>query len=565
MSPVRLRVVVAGLVLAVVVVVGRASQVMVLEAATWEQRARSQQQRVISVPGRRGQILSADGYVLAGSVDRVAVQLNTAALRYPELFVDVAAPLLGTTAVELLERVTDGPRTIWLTQRLDRETAEAIQALAPAAVVLVPDSDRFYPLGRLAAPVVGFVGREELKTLGRVGLEQAYDEYLSGTPDEYLAVRDAIQRQLRLERLRAGRAGFDLELTLHARLQAVTQEVLERVVSDLGAKGAAAVVLDPRTGALLALGSAPSFDPASPGHITPDLWRLRPVQDAYEPGSTVKPIVAAAALGAGAVRPGDRFDCSRRGIMLAGRWIRDHAGPGYYSLDEIVVESANAGIVMVAERMTAEELRGAFSAFGFGETAGVGFPGEVSGLLLPVSRWSRLSKSGVALGQELTATPVQMAVAYAAIANGGWLARPTLVRRAISADRSLPAPPEWRRRVLDAALAERVRSMLEGVVADGTGTRAQVPGYRVAGKTGTAQQAVDGRFDDLHHVAWFAGFLPNPDPRVVVVVAVEQPTTTFWASLTAAPAFAAIAGAAASLLELPSTPDAETEKGRPTA
>jgi cell division protein FtsI/penicillin-binding protein 2 len=553
------------LVVATVVVVLRASQVMILEAATWEQKARSQQQRVISVPGRRGQIVSSDGYVLAGSVDRVAVQLNTAALRYPELFVDVAAPLLGTTAAELLQRVTDGPRAIWLAQRLDQETAEAIRALAPAAVVVVPDSDRFYPLGRLAAPVVGFVGREELTTVGRVGLEQAYDEFLAGAPDEYLAVRDAVQRQLRLERLRAGRPGFDLELTLHARLQAVTQKVLEDAVEKLGAKSAAAVVLDPRTGALLALGSAPSFDPSSPGRITPDQWRLHPVQDAWEPGSTVKPIVAAAALGFGAVRPGERFDCSRRGIMLAGRWIRDHASPGYYSLDEIVVESANAGIVMVAERMTPEELRGAFSAFGFGEVTAVGFPGEMTGLLLPVSRWSRLSKSGLALGQELTVTPLQMAVAYAAFANGGWLAHPTLVRRATSSDRSLPTPPQWRRRVMDAALAERVRSMLEGVVKDGTGKMAQVPGYRVAGKTGTAQQAVDGRFDDQHHVAWFAGFLPNPDPQAVVVVAVEQPTTTFWASQTAAPAFSAIAGAAASLLELPSTPEDETEKGGTSA
>jgi len=560
-NPGRLRVVVAGLVLATVVVVGRAGQVMVLEGATWEQRARSQQQRVISVPGRRGQILSADGYVLAGSVDRVAVQLSTAALRYPNLFADVAAPLLGTTAPELLERVTGRPRAIWLAQQLEKETAEMIQALAPAAVVLVPDSDRFYPLGRLAAPVVGFVGREELRTLGRVGLEQAFDEFLSGAPDEYLAVRDAVQRQLRLERLRAGRAGFDLELTLHARLQAVTQEVLEGVVAELGAKGAAAVVLDPRTGGVLALGSAPSFDPTVPGRTSPVEWRLRPVQDAYEPGSTVKPIVAAAALASGAVRPGERFDCSRRGIMLAGRWIRDHAGPGYYSLDEIVVESANAGIVMLAERMTPEALRGAFAAFGFGEAAGAGFPGEASGLLLPVSQWTRLSRSGVALGQELTATPLQMAVAYAAIANGGWLAQPTLVRRASGAEPSQPPATQWRRRVVDAALAERLRSMLEGVVADGTGTLAQVRGYRVAGKTGTAQQAVDGRFDDQHHVAWFAGFLPNPEPRVVVVVAVEQPATTFWASQTAAPAFSAIAGAAASLLELPSSPVVEGETG----
>jgi cell division protein FtsI/penicillin-binding protein 2 len=244
--------------------------------------------------------------------------------------------------------------------------------------------------------------------------------------------------------------------------------------------------------------------------------------------------------------------------MHLGHWIRDHATPGLYSLDQIISESANAGIVMVAERLEPATLRGALSAFGLGESTGVGFPGEVDGLLPPVSGWTPLSRSGVALGQELTVTPLQMALAYAAIANDGWLPTPTLVRRATGSSRSVPSPPEWRRRVVDAALARRLRSMLERVVSEGTGALAQVPGYRVAGKTGTAQQAVDGRFDDEHHVAWFAGFLANPDPQVVVVVAIEQPNTTFWASATAAPAFARIAAAAASLLDLPSLPPVET-------
>jgi cell division protein FtsI/penicillin-binding protein 2 len=541
----RLSAVAAVLVLGALVVAGRSVQVSVFEHDEWLQHALRQQQRVIEVPGPRGTIRTADGYILATSVARVALQVDTQLLQYPELFARAAAPLLDVPEHELVSRLGGGRRWVWLAQRVPPEVGEQVRSLAASSVVLVPDFARIYPQGRLAAPVVGFVGREELNTVGRSGFEHHFDGELAGEPQRYLSIHDAVRRRVRLERLRGGRSGSDLELTLNARLQARTESVLGEAVARHAAHAASAVVADAQTGRIFALVSLPSFDPGDPGSAPAENWRLRPVQDAFEPGSTIKPVIAAAALAAGVVRPGERFNCTDRGVRVAGHWVRDHAQPGRYTLDEVVIFSANVGIIEAAERVPAAFLSRALSAFGFGTRTGVDFPAEARGLLAEPRSWSSMSRAGLALGQELTVTPLQMTMAYAAIANGGWLPRPTLLASGPADD----VPP--RTRVMDEELARRLQTMLEGAVREGTGEQARVPGFRVAGKTGTAQRVVDGTFDDEHHSAWFAGFLPMPEPRIVIVVAVEDPRVRdFWASTVAAPIFAEIAGAAASILDL---------------
>jgi cell division protein FtsI/penicillin-binding protein 2 len=542
------------IVLAVVLAVGagaiavRSLQIAVFEHDRWQKLALRQQQKKIEVPSLRGTIRSADHYVLATSVERSAIQVDTKHLEYPKIFVQAAAPLLECPPQLLQRRLQRGGRSVWLAKQVRRDVADEIRRLAPQAVVLVPDFERVYPLGSLAAPVVGFTGREELLTVGRAGFEHSFDAVLAGEPEQYLSIHDAIQRQVLLRRLHAGRAGSDLELTIIARLQASAEAALASALSEHGALAGSAVVADARSGAVLAIASLPSFDPAKPGDSPPENWRLRAVQDAVEPGSTVKPMVAAAALAANAIGSGERFDCLDKGMRVAGHWVRDHAEPGRYTVDEVVVHSANVGIIKIAERLPDNMLWRAFDAFGFGRKTGVGFPAEARGLMPATDTWSRMSPTGFALGQEMTASPLQIAMAYAAIANGGWLPRPHLLPPSKNgASRSSP-----RARVLDETLAARMRSMLEAVVVEGTGAGARIPGFRVAGKTGTAQRAVDGTFDDKHHIAWFAGFLPMPDPRVVIVVSVEDPQIDdFWASTVAAPVFADIAAAAAATLDLP--------------
>ncbi len=546
----RFLTVAAMLALGATLVFGRSVQISVLEHAEWSDLALRQQRQVITVPGPRGTIRTADGYILATSVERVAIQVDTRNLEYPKLFARAAAALLKTPSAELARRVLEGPRSVWVAQRVPRDVAEEVRLLAVRAVVLVPDFARIYPQQRLAAPVVGFVGREELNTVGRSGFEHQYDAYLSGEPEQYLAVNDAIRRQVRLERLHSGRAGYELELTLNARLQARCEAALDNAMAKHGANAASAVVVDPWTGRILALASSPSFDPANYGASPSANWRLRPVQDALEPGSTVKPIVAAAALAAGVVRDGQLFDCTDRGTRVAGHWVRDHAAPGMYTLDEVVVYSANVGIILAAERVPDKMLWGAFSAFGFGRRSGIDFPAEARGLMPETGSWSKMSSAGFALGQEITVSPLQMAMAYAAIANGGWLRRPILVQSDTGGNAT--GSDGAATRVLDERLARRLSAMLEGVVTSGTGKLAAVPGYRVAGKTGTAQRAVNGTYNDGRHTSWFAGFLPMPDPRLVIVVAVEDPAEwDYWASTVAAPVFAEIADAAVSILDIP--------------
>jgi cell division protein FtsI (penicillin-binding protein 3) len=548
----RFLAVAAVLALGATLVFGRSFQVSVLEHAEWSNLALRQQRQVITVPGPRGTIRSSDNYILATSVERVAIQVDTANLEYPELFARTAEALLDTPRGELLHRIRQGSRSLWLAKQVPRDVAEEVRQLAVRTVVLVPDFARIYPQRRLAAPVVGFVGREELNTVGRAGFEHQYDAYLSGEPEKYLAVNDAIRRKVRLERLQSGRAGYDLELTLNARLQARCEAALDNAVAIHGAKAASAVVVDPWTGRILALASLPSFDPADHSVSPPENWRLRPVQDALEPGSTVKPVVAAAALASGVVRDGQLFDCTERGTRVAGHWVRDHAAPGMYTLDEVVVYSANVGIILAAERLPDKMLWGAFSAFGFGRRSGIDFPAEARGLMPETGSWSKMSSAGFALGQELTVSPLQLAMAYAAIANGGLLLRPVLVQ-SDTGDR-VDGGDGAATRVLDERLAHRLTTMLEGVVTTGTGKLAAVPGYRVAGKTGTAQRAVNGSYADGRHTSWFAGFLPLPDPRLVIVVAVEDPAEwDYWASTVAAPVFSEIADAAVTILDIPPT------------
>jgi len=551
MSPRRLLAVVVALLLAATAVTARAVAVMGAGHRRYARMARRQQQQTLTVPSLRGEIRSRDGYLLATSVDRIAIQVDRKALSYPELFASAAAPLIGRQPQALLRRLQSGPRMVWAAQQVELATGEAVRRLAPSAVVLVPDSSRLYPLGSLAAPVLGFVGREELRTVGRSGLEHFYDTILSGASSRYLAVRDAVQRKILLRRLTEGRAGCDLRLTLDARLQTACEEILTETIGRVDARSASAVVLDPQSGEILALASVPGFDPAHAGEAERYDWRCHPIQDAFEPGSTLKPLAVAAALAAGVVRPGERFDCTHHGIDVGGHWIRDHAKPGIYTVDGVVAQSSNAGMARIAGRIPRSFLWRAMDGFGIGRRTGVGFPAEASGTLHRPETWSRLSPSGVAMGQELTATPLQLAVAYAALANGGWLLRPRLVTAADGGSVRAAAGPAERTRILGAPLARRVRSMLRRVVQEGTGVQAEVPGYPSCGKTGTAQHAVAGQFDDAHHLAWFAGFLPWDHPRAVIVVSVEEPRKDYWASSVAAPCFRRIGAVAMRMLHVP--------------
>lgn len=529
------------------VVVVRAAWVSLWEHEYWTRAARKQQEKLISIQAPRGEIRSADGYLIAASIDRWAIQVDRKELPYPRLFAAAAADLLHESPRDVEERLHLKARYIWLAKSLELEQAQNLRKLCPNAIVLVPHRDRAYPLGRTASPIIGFVGRSELELKGRAGLEKSYAKTLEGEADQCVFVTDAHGRRIQLEKIHEGRPGADLGLTIEARLQAIAERELENTVRESRAEGGSVVILEASTGNIRAMASVPFAErPSQTGRYIEKDWEIHPIQSAMEPGSTMKPFIIATALSAGLIRPGEVFDCSHRGIMVADHWIRDHAAPGRYHIDEILARSSNAGAIMVANRIPPNLLWESLDAFGFGHPPGLRLNSESAGKFWPLDHWSEMSPAGLALGQELIVSPLQLATAFAVIANGGWLLQPRLIQYV--GDSRSDTTLQIRRHVMDEALALRMQRMLEEVVLQGTGVEAAIPGIRCAGKTGTAQNAVAGGFDESHHTSWFAGFLPLPDPRWVIVVSIENPQNDYWASTVAAPLFSRI-GAATCRLE----------------
>jgi cell division protein FtsI (penicillin-binding protein 3) len=551
LSALRLRWLTVGLAAWALLVVARLVQVQVVDHHTWEAESARQRERTVEVEEPRGDITSKDGRLLAGSLERVAVYANPRKIpreQWPAVAARLAS-LVGSSSAEILADLSKREGFFYVAKDLDPQVADAVAKLRQRGVGTLRTERRVYPHGTLAGPVVGFVNAEGD---GQAGLEGFYDRTLRGVPSIYRELRDGkiapTSLDLRLDT--AGRPGQSLQLTLDCRIQEVVEEELGRTMTTTGAKGASAVVMDPTTGELLAIGSLPSYDPARVGQSPPDWLHNRAVEDALEPGSTFKPIIVAAAITAGVLDPTEMVDCSGGGIQVANLFIHDHASFGLLPVRDVLAKSSNTGAIRIAHRLSANQLDSMIREFGFGQPTRVELPAEARGIYRSPQHWSAVSRASLALGQEIAVTPLQLAQAYAIIANGGLLVRPTLVLE--TRDRSghvvTPYRPQPGQRVLPASVASSVAALLEGVVEDGTGRAADVPGFRVAGKTGTAQRASAGSYAAGHHVAWFVGFLPMPNPSLLIVVCIDEPESSYWAAEVAAPTFGRLAARVVTLL-----------------
>ena len=468
------------------------------------------------------------------------------------------ADLLGTRSTTLLDRLRDEKDFVWLARKIDRETATKVKALALPGIHLLPDSRRVHPKGSLASQLLGWVGTDND---GRAGLEYGYDREISGRPGILTVLRDArlsgetnVWKEVVRQEPVGGRS---LRLTIDSSLQYIAERELAAGVEKAGATGGSVVILDPRDASVLALASWPPFDPDSERRPGSSEWRLRPVMDAYEPGSTFKLVAATAALGAGSLREEDPVDCGDGSITVAGATIHEHEAKRYGMIpfSEALAVSSNVGFVRIGLSLGRDTFYRQVTNFGFGRATGIDLPGEKLGLLREPRSWSALSLAAMAMGQEIAITPIQLATAYAAVASGGVLQRPFVVRNIVGEDGSVirTAAPVPVRRVLDPEIARRMTAMLEGVVGHGTGKEAAVPGYVAAGKTGTAQKAVRGGYARDRFVASFAGFVPSRDPRLVMVVVVDEPKGAITGGRVAAPIFRAIAAPALAYLRVPPT------------
>lgn len=524
----------------------------VRDADTFLALARDQRLRSISLPAIRGSILDRDGHELALSRPARAVFADPRFVDAPAATARALAPLLDLKAGEIERALADDSAFVYLARRVDVNVARQIENLNLPGIGFLEESKRYYPGGELAAQLLGFVGVDEV---GLAGLEAQYDDLLSGTPGSLRIEQDPAGNPIPHGEVlhRPPVAGQDLVLTIDRDLQFQAQRALAKAVKTNGARGGTVVVMDPSTGEILVVATYPTFD-ANAFHATPlEMTKARALTDIYEPGSVNKVITAAAALEERAIDPWDVLTVPDR-YQVADHVFSDaHPHPTMgMTLTDVIAQSSNVGTIMVAERLGPSLLDEYLRRFGFGSTTGIGFPGEESGILMPAEDWWGTSMGTIPIGQGIAVTPLQMASVYATIANDGVRVEPTLVKGTIDGQgRFHDVPPGDEFRVVSKETARQVTGMLAQSVAEGTGTEAQIPGYWVAGKTGTARKPLEGALGySNEHVASFIGMLPASDPGLVVAAMLDEPATVYG-GIAAAPLFREVAESCIRYLHIP--------------
>ncbi len=530
----------------------RATWLQGVRAESLARMGQTQHRESVALPASRGTIFDRAGVELGLGERATTVYANPMQVLNPRAAALAVKRTLGLDANRVYPMLADRTRGfVYVDRQADPAQAAALQRLKLSGFGFYPEERRTYPQRSVGAQVLGYVG---IDGDGLSGLELQFDHQLSGRAGHETVVKDPSGRVIDVEHQRPETPGRDVFLTLDHTIQANAEEVLRQTVQKWHAKSASAIVLDPRTGAVLAMAVQPGYDANSFPTVARDLQRNRTVTDTYEPGSTFKLVTVAAALSERLVSPSTRFTLPYS-LHVADRVVHDaeERGTVNYSVAQILAHSSNIGAIELAEMLGKTRLSSWITRFGFGHATGIDFPGESPGIVLPPDKWSGSTIGNVPIGQGIAVTPVQMAAAYAAIANRGVWSRPHLVDHVAGGGR----PSLFRRRLVTPGIASQLMLMLKDVVAEGTGTYAAMPGYQVAGKTGTAQKPDShGGYATGRYVASFVGIVPASRPRLVVLVTVDEPQGAIWGGVVAAPAFQQIARFDLQYLEVP--PDAPT-------
>jgi cell division protein FtsI/penicillin-binding protein 2 len=518
------------------VIVGRAFWLQGVQGGALASEALSQQTETVTVPGLRGSLLDRRGHALASSEDAATVFATPYQVKNPVRAAEKLAPILELDKGEVLKSLTAESGFSYLAHKVSLEAAGRIERLELEGIGTLPDSRRTYPQGEMAGQVIGAVGSENQ---GLIGLEAGEESVLGGSDGERRIVKDALGDPIRLETVSEASDGEDIQLTLDPLIQEKTERVLAEVGETFAPKGATAIVMDPRSSQVLAMANWPPVDPNDLSSASNEDLINRATGFTYEPGSTFKAFTVSAALEEKLVTPTSSFVLPPS-IQVADRTIEDaEARPTEtMSVAEILAHSSNVGAVTIGLEIGAEKFSKWIDRFGFGRPTGVQFPAEEQGIVPELDQYSGSSMGNLPIGQGLSVTPMQMMAGYAAIADGGILRQPRLIERI--GDEAVPEPKGHR--VIDAGVAAQVREMLEGVLAaGGTASEVSVPGYTLAGKTGTAEVAENGTYSETKYVASFIGFAPAQDPKFLAAVIVDQPQGDIYGGSVAAPAFGQIA------------------------
>ena len=548
----RIRLFLAALTLAFAGLLLRAVWLQGVRAESLSNLGRTQHRESVAIPAGRGTIYDQTGFELALGERATTVYANPMQIASPRRAAVAAERTLGLDADRLYPLLADRTRGfVYVARQADPAQAAALQRLKLPGFGFYPEERRTYPQRSVGAQVLGYVG---IDGNGLAGLELQLDHVLAGHDGHQTVVKDPSGRVIDVQSERAEVAGKDVHLTLDHNIQANAEEVLRETVRKWSAKSASALVLDPRTGSILAMAVQPGYDANYYPSAPRDLQRNRTVTDTYEPGSTFKLVTVAGALSEKIVSPATRFTLPYQ-LHVADRVIHDaeERGTVNYSVSQILAHSSNIGAITLAQMLGRTRISSWISRFGFGRTTGVDFPGESPGIVLDPEKWSGSTIGNVPIGQGIAVTPVQMAAAFAAVANGGMWSRPHLVDHVEGGGR----PSLHRRRLVPERIARQLMTMMKDVVSEGTGQYAAIQGYQVAGKTGTAQKPDShGGYATGRYVASFVGVVPASRPRLVVLVTVDEPRGAIWGGVVAAPAFQQIARFDLQYLEVP--PDAVT-------
>jgi cell division protein FtsI (penicillin-binding protein 3) len=519
----------------------RAVNLQVVDREFLQGQGEARYLRDVEVPTRRGNILDRNGEPLAVSTPVDSVWVNPKELLQNPGDIEPLARVLSVDADDIERRLTQRSNRefVWVRRRLHPDVAAEIEALELHGVFLQKEYRRFYPAGEVTAHVIGFTNIDDI---GQEGLELAYNDWLAGKPGLKRVIRDRLGRTVEhIETVREAEPGRELRLTIDRRLQYLAYRELKRTVLKHGARSGSVVLLDVGTGEVLAMVNQPAYNP-NHSDIDSEGLRNRAITDVFEPGSVMKPFAVASALETGRWTPTTPIDTTPGRINVGRHTISDHHNYGPIDVTRLITKSSNVAATKIALDLEPEHMWNTYNRFGFGDVTGTGFPGESAGVLRNHRRWRRVEQATLSYGYGISVTVLQLAEAFAALADEGRLRRPSLVMGAQN-------PPKS---VLDPAIARSVAAMLETVTGpEGTGKAARVRNYRVSGKTGTSRKASAAGYAS-RYIASFAGFAPSSDPRIVGVVAINDPSGgEYYGGLVAAPLFSTVMEGALRLMNVP--------------
>jgi len=506
--------------------------------------AKKQHSLFVELEPRRGTIydINLKPQAVNIPVDSVYATPNEIKPPQKEKIIKELAPILKLNYAYLKDRLYRNKSFIWLARKISPEQSEAIKKLKLKGVNFIKETKRCYPNTYMASQVIGFAG---LDNVGLEGLELSRDTFLKGQPGFALFFRDARQKKLDIwEDMIAPHDGYNLVLTIDGVIQYIAERELDKAYKAYHAKGASIIVMDPQTGAILALANRPTFDLNEYTQASKDQMRNRAICDLFEPGSVFKIVTASAALEEKKVSEEDKFFCENGAYKVGSHILHDHTSHGTLTFRQVIEESSNIGTVKIAQILGPETLYRYIKLFGFGSKLGVDMPGEISGIVREPRLWSKISIAAVPIGQEVGATDIQLVAAISVIANGGQLMKPYVVQEIRDKHGEIikKFSAVMIRKVISLDTAARVKKILTGVVEEGTGKMAKMEGFTAAGKTGTAQKLEDnGTYSHSKFVASFIGFAPAENPTIAIVVTVDEPHPAYFGGVVAAPVFKNVA------------------------